>query len=219
MKAIRELIVRMATENSSWGYLRIRGEMKKVGHTVARTTIAKTLKDNGIAPSPDRQTSWSTFLKSHADVIAAADFFTVDVWTKRGLVTHYVLFVIHHATRAIHIAGITTHPNSKFMAQVARNLTDSVDGFLRDMQFLVVDNDVLFTKPFCSILADAGVDVTRTAVQAPNMNAFAERFMQTVKRECLSKLILFGAGHLRRALSSFAAHYNDASYCLMKSVG
>ena len=209
MKAIRELIVRMATENSGWGYLRIRGELKKVGHRVAKTTIATTLKDNGIAPSPDRPTSWSTFLKSHADAIAAADFFTVDVWTKRGLVTHYVLFVIHHATRAVHIAGITPHPNSKFMAQVARNLTDSVDGFLRDMQFLVVDNDVLFTKQFCSILGDASCDVVRTAIQAPNMNAFAERWVQTVKRECLSKLILFGEGHLRRALNEFVAHYHQ----------
>ena len=198
----------MATDNASWGYLRTQGEMKKVGHTVARTTIAKTLKDNGIVPSPDRPTSWSTFLKSHADVIAAADFFTVDAWTKRCLVTHYVLFVIHHATRAIHIAGVTPHPNSAFMAQIARDLTDNVDGFLRDMQFLVVDNDVLFTKQFCSILADADDEVTRTAIQAPNINAFAERWVQTVKRECLSKLILFGEGHLRRALSSFAAHYH-----------
>jgi transposase InsO family protein len=209
MKAIRELIVRMATENAGWGYLRIRGELRKVGHTVARTTIAKTLKGNCIAPSPDRPTSWKTFLKSHADVIAATDFFTVDVWTKRGLVTHYVLFVIHHATRTIHIAGITPHPNSKFIAQVARNLTDSVDGFLRDMQFFVVDNDTLFTKQFCRILGDAGCDVVRTAIQAPNMNAFAERWVQTVKRECLSKLILFGEEHLRRSLSQFTAHYHE----------
>jgi putative transposase len=209
MKAIRELIVRMATENAGWGYLRIRGELKKVGHRVAKTTIATTLKNNGIAPSPDRPTSWSTFLKSHADVIAAADFFTVDVWTKCGLVTHYVLFVIHHATRTVQIAGVTPHPNSAFMAQVARNLTDSVDGFLRDMQFLVVDNDVLFTKQFCSILEDAGVEVTRTAIQAPNMNAFAERWVQTVKRECLGKLILLGEEHLRRALSEFTAHYHE----------
>jgi transposase InsO family protein len=208
MKSIRELIVRMATENASWGYLRIQGEMQKVGHCVARTTIAATLKNNGIAPSPDRPTSWGTFLKSHADVIAAADFFTVDVWTKRGLVTHYVLFVIHHATRAVHIAGVTPHPNSAFMAQVARNLTDSVDGFLHDMQFLVVDNDTLFTKQFCGTLAYAGVEVTRTAIQAPNMNAFAERWVQTVKRECLSKLILFGERHLRRALNEFVAHYH-----------
>jgi len=209
MKSIRELIVRMATDNSSWGYLRIRGEMKKVGHTVARTTIAKTLKDKGIAPSPDRPTSWKTFLKSHADVLAAADFFTVDVWTKRGLVTHYVFFVIHHATRMVEIAGVTPNPGGNFMAQVARNLTDSVDGFLRDKKFLILDNDALFTKQFCGTLEDAGVKIVRTALQAPDMNAFAERWVQTVKRECLSKLILFGEEHLRRALSEFTAHYHQ----------
>jgi len=209
MKSIRELIVRMATDNSCWGYLRIRGELKKVGHTVARTTIAKTLKDNGIAPSPDRPTSWRTFLKSHADVIAAADYFTVDVWTKRGLLTHYVFFVIHHATRMVEIAGVTPNPGGNFMAQVARNLTDHVDGFLRDKKYLILDNDALLTKQFCSILGDAGCEVVRTAIQAPNMNAFAERFVQTVKRECLSKLILFGEGHLRRALSEFTAHYHE----------
>jgi putative transposase len=209
MKSIRELIVRMATENSSWGYLRIQGEMKKVGHCVARTTIANTLKANGIAPSPNRPTSWKTFLKSHADVIAAADFFTVDVWTKRGLVTHYVLFVIHHATRAVEIAGITTNPDGNFMARVARNLTDNVDGFLRNMKHLILDNDRLFTAKFCGILEDAGVKVVRTAIRAPNMNAVAERWVQTVKRECLSKLILFGDRHLRRSLKSFVDHYHQ----------
>ena len=209
MKAIRELIVRMATENSGWGYLRIRGELKKVGHRVAKTTIATTLKNNGIAPSPDRPTTWKAFLKSHADVIAAADFFTVDVWTKRGLVTHYVFFVIHHATRMVEIAGVTPNPGGNFMAQVARNLTDHVDGFLRDKKFLILDNDSLFAKQFCGTLEDAGVKIVRTAIQAPNMNSVAERWVQTVKRECLNKLILFGAQHLRRSLSEFANHYHQ----------
>tara|TARA_R110002073_G_scaffold101173_1_gene230011 strand:- start:202 stop:1269 length:1068 start_codon:yes stop_codon:yes gene_type:complete len=209
MKSIRELIVRMATDNSSWGYLRIRGELKKVGHRVAKTTIATTLKNNGIPPSPDRPTTWKAFLKSHANVLAAADFFTVDVWTKRGLVTHYVFFVIHHATRMVEIAGVTPNPGGNFMTQVARNLTDHVDGFLRDKKFLILDNDSLFVKQFCGTLEDAGVKIVRTAYQAPDMNAFAERWVQTVKRECLSKLILFGEGHLRRALNEFVAHYHQ----------
>ena len=148
-------------------------------------------------------------MKSHADVIAAADFFTVDVWTKSGLVTHYVLFVIHHATRAVEIAGVTTNPDGNFMARVARNLTDNVDGFLRNMSYLILDNDRLFTAKFCGILEDAGVKVVRTAIRAPNMNAFAERWVQTVKHECLSKLILFGDRHLRRVLSEFADHYHQ----------
>ena len=137
--------------------------------------------------------SWSTFLKSHADVIAAAEFFTVDVWTKRGLVTRYLFCVIHHATRMIEDAGVTPNPGGNFVTQVARNLTDHVDGFLRDKKFLILDNDALFAKQFCSILEDAGVQVVCTAIQAPNMNAFAERWVLTVKRECLSTMILFGA--------------------------
>jgi len=209
MKAIRELIVRMATQNSGWGYLRIRGELKKVGHRVAKTTIATTLKNNGIAPSPDRPTTWKTFLKSHADVIAAADFFTADVWTKRGLVTHYVFFVIHHETRMVEIAGITPNPDGNFMAQVARNLTNHVDGFLRDKKYLILDNDALFTKQFVCILKDAGTKVVHTAIQVPNMNAVAERFVGSVKRECLSKMILFGDRHLQRALSNYTAHYHQ----------
>ncbi len=208
MKAIRELIVRMATENASWGYLRIQGELKKLGHRAGKTTIATTLKDNGIQPSPDRPTSWRTSLKAHAHAICGMDFFTVDVWTKRGLVTHYVLLAIQHATRRVEIAGVTTHPNASFMAQVARNLTDQVDGFLHGQRFLVVDNAPSFTKQFDSILAAAGVNVMRTAIQAPNMNSFAERWVQSAKRECLSRMIVFGERHLRRVLGEYVAHYN-----------
>ena len=207
MKAIRELIVRMATDNSSWGYCRIQGELKKLDHRVARSTIAKTLKDNGIPPSSERPTSWRTFVKSH-DVISGADFFTTEVWTARGLVTHYVLFVIHHATRTVHIAGTTTHPDSAFMAQVARNLTAHDDGFLRDTRHLIVDQDSKFTAEFCRILQDVGVAVVRTAYQAPNMNAVAERWVLSVKSECLDKMILFGQDHLDRVLRQFIEHYH-----------
>ena len=208
MKAIRKLIARMATDNPSWGYCRIQGEMKKLGHHVGRTTIGKALKDHGVPPSPDRAMSWRTFLKAHADAIAATDFFTVDVWTARGLVTHYVLFVIHHATRVVEIAGITTNPNADFMAQVARNLTDSADGFLRDKRFLILDSDTKFTEQFRRIVEDAGVAVVPTAYQAPDMNAFAERWVQSVKSECLNPMILFGERHLRRVLTEFLAHYH-----------
>jgi transposase InsO family protein len=208
MKLIRELIVRMATDNPGWGYSRIRGELKKLDHRVARTTIANTLKANGILPAPKHPTTWRTFLRSHADVIAAADFFTTEVWTARGLVTHYVFFVIHHATRAVHIAGITTNPDSAFMAQVARNLTDGFDGFLRNHKHLILDNDALFTTQFENILSNAGVKVIHTAYQTPNMNAIAERWVLSVKSECIHKMMLFGEGSLRRALKSYVAHYH-----------
>ena len=114
MARIRELAIRMAKENPSWGYTRIVGALANIGHDVARTTVAKILKAAGIAPAPERLTSWRTFLKAHAGAIAAADFFTVEVWTARGLVTHYVLFVIDIATRAVEIAGVTTNPDALF---------------------------------------------------------------------------------------------------------
>ena len=207
MKAIRELIVRMATDNSSWGYCRIQGELKKLNHRVARSTIANTLKDHGIRPAPERPTTWREFLRTHADVTAGTDFFTTEVWTARGLVTYHVLFVIHHATRAVQIVGVTTNPDDAFMAQVARNITDHADGFLRDVRYLVLDRDTKFSAQFCRILKDAGVKVVRTSYQAPNMNSLAERWVLSVKPECLRKMILFGETPLLRALSSFTDHY------------
>jgi putative transposase len=209
MARIRELAVRMARENASWGYTRIVGALANLGHEVARTTVAKILKAAGIAPAPERPTSWTMFLKAHAGAITAMDFFTVEVWTARGLVTHYVLFAIDLATRAVEIVGVTTNPDAQFMAQVARNVTDRIDGFLRSKQFLVLDRDSKFTAQFRAILEAAGVATVLTAVRAPNMNAFAERFVRSIKDECLSRMIFFGEGMLRRALGEFVAHYHE----------
>ena len=141
MKAIAALIVRMARENSSWGYCRIQGELKALGHTVASTTIANVLKANGIKPAPDRPSSWRTFVKAHWGQIAATDFFTVEVWTVRGLITYYALFVMDLKTRRVHFAGMTPNPGGSFIAQVARNLTDAVDGFLAEHRILICDRD------------------------------------------------------------------------------
>ena len=167
------------------------------------------LKEHGIRPAPERPTSWQTFLRSHADVIAGADFFTTEVWTARGLVTHYTLFVIDIATRAVHIAGTTTNPDGAFMAQVARNLTDCVEGFLRNKRFLIIDRDTKFTAQFRRILKDAGVPVVLTSYQAPNMNAFSERWVRSIKSECLDKMILFGADSLDRGIRSYVSHYHE----------
>lgn len=209
MKRIRELIVRLARENSTWGYCRIQGELKGLGHRVAPSTISRTLKEHGIVPAPDRPTSWRTFLRSHAEVIGAADFFTTEVWTPRGLVTYYTLFVIDIATRAVHIAGTTTNPDRTFMAQVARNLTDCADGFLLGKRFLILDRDSKFTAAFKKTLRDAGVDIVTTCFQAPNMNAFAERFVRSIRSECLDRLILVGSRSLDRTIAEFVAHYHD----------
>jgi len=142
-------------------------------------------------------------------VIAATDFFSVEVWTARGLVTYHILFLIKHAIRAIHIAGSTTNPNSAFMAQVARNLTMLDDGFLDGMSYLILDHDTKFTAEFKGLLESAGVKIVPISYQAPNMNAFAERWVRSVKDECLGRMILFGEKHLHRALDEYVAHYHS----------
>ncbi len=210
MAEIRELIVRFANDNTSWGYTRIMGALDNLGHVVGRTTIANVLNKHGITPAPERGkcTRWSDFLRSHWDVFAAADFFTVEVWTPRGLVTHYVLFLIDLSTRRVEIAGITTNPCDAFMAQIARNLVDCVDGFLRDKRLLIHDRDKKFTQHFLRILKDSGVLNVRLPIRSPNLNAFAERFVLSIKSECLDKLILFGERSLRKACSEYLRHYH-----------
>ncbi len=136
------------------------------------------------------------------------DFFTTEVWTSRGLTTYYVLFLIELKTRRVHVAGITTNPDGAFMAQVARNLTDAVDGFLKGQRFVICDRDSCFTAQFRSILEDAGVKVVRTPRQAPNCNAYTERFVLSIKSECLGRMILFGESSLRRAVAEYLAHYH-----------
>ncbi|MCB9915604.1 MAG: transposase [Planctomycetes bacterium] len=208
MEALRELILRMALENGSWGYSRIQGELKDLGHRVARSTIAKTLREHGVPPAPDRPGTWRTFLRAHWGLVAAADFFTVEVWTPRGLVTHYVLFVIDLATRRVELLGLTPHPGEGFMAQVARNLTDPVAGFLRARSFLILDRDAKFTKAFKRTLERAGVSTVLSPYRAPNANAYAERFVLSIKTECTRRMIFFGERMLRRALREYLEHYN-----------
>jgi len=208
MKKIAALIVRMARGNSTWGYCRIQGELRVLGHRVAPSTIAKVLKDNGIRPAPERPSSWRSFLKAHWDQIVGMDFFTTEVWTPRGLKTHYVLILIELETRRVHVAGITTNPDGAFMAQVARNLTDAFDGFLNGHRFVICDRDTCLTAQFRGILEDVGVKVIRTPVKAPNCNAYAERFVLSIKSECLDRMILFGESSLRRGVAEYVEHYH-----------
>ena len=180
-----------------------------LGHRVAPSTIAGVLKANGLKPAPDRPSSWRVFLKAHWGQVAATDFLSVEVWTPRGLITYYVLFVLDLRTRRVHIAGMTPHPDSAFMAQIARNLVDSMDGFLARHRVLICDRDTKFTQQFKRILRDEGVEVILIPKQAPNCNAFAERFVLSIKSECLSRMILFGEGSLRRAVAEYVAHYHS----------
>ena len=160
MTTIVDLIVRMALENPSWGYTRIRGALANLGHQVGRGTIANILKDNGIEPAPERDTHtrWSTFLKAHWECLAATDFLSVEVCTLKGLVTHYILFFIDIASRSAHVAGITAHPQNAWMMQVAWNITDKDDGFLNGTRYLLLDRDTKYSAPFSSGKASMSSD-------------------------------------------------------------
>ena len=210
MEKIRSLVVRMATENRDWGYTRIRGALANLGHRVARGTIANILKQNGIEPAPERlsRTTWWEFLQAHWEVLAATDFFTVEVWTRSGLVRVAVLFVLELSTRRVEIAGMTTEPDGPWMTQIARNLTDDADGFLIGKKYLIHDRDPLFTQEFGETLSAAGLSVIRLPARSPNLNAYAERFVRSIKESCLDRMILFGEGSLRRASGEFLAHYH-----------
>ena len=166
------------------------------------------LKEQGIPPVPDRPTSWRTFLRANWRKIAAADFFTTEVWTARGLVTYYTLFVLDLCTRHVHVAGSTPHPDEAFMTQSARRLTDAVDGFLMGYRALICDRDTKWTEEFRRLMEGAGVRVVQTPIQAPNANAYAERFVRSIREECLDRVILFGERRLRHVVDEFVAHYH-----------
>jgi putative transposase len=210
MTAIADLIVKMAIENPSWGYTRIRGALGNLGYQVGRGTIANILKENGLEPAPERgkQARWSTFLKAHWECLTATDFLSVEVCTIRGLITHYILFFINIASRSVHIGGITPHPDSGWMAQVARNVTDIHDGFLRGERYRIMDRDTKYSDAFRGIITRAGTDVVRLPPRSPNLNAFAERFVRSIKSECLNRMVFFGQASLRHAISHFVAHYH-----------
>ncbi len=210
MREISQLIVRMAQENPGWGYTRIQGALANLSHIVGRGTISNVLKRNGIEPAPERskRTTWSAFLRAHWKVFAASDFFTVEVWTPRGLVTHYVLFVINIAERAVHIAGITTRPDEAWMLQVGRNLMDEESGALASKRYLIVDRDTKYTRQFRRLVDASGTEVIRLPPMSPNLNAYAARFVRSIKDECLRRMIFIGQASLRRAVTEYMEHYH-----------
>ncbi len=209
-QVIVDLILRFAKENPSWGYDRIQGALANVGYHISDQTVGNVLKEHGIEPAPDRkrQTTWKTFLKSHWDVLAAIDFTTIEVWTKSGLVTYYLLFVLEIATRRVHLAACTPSLGDDFMKQMARNLTDPFDGFLKDKRYVLIDRDSNFSQAFRSILKQADVEPVRLPARSPNLNAHIERFHLSIKSECLSRLIFFGESMLRNAVREYLEHYH-----------
>jgi len=205
---IRELILRMARENPRWGYTRIRGALYNVGHEIGRNTIKRILLENGFDPIRRKGMSWETFLKAHWGVIAATDFFSVEVLTRTGLVRYFVLFVIDLKTRRVEIAGILARPDGEWMSQIARNLTDCEEGFLNGCSHLIHDRDPLFTRAFREILNSSNVETVKLPPRSPNLNAYAERFVRSIKTECLAQIIPLGEQHLRHAVKEYTEHYH-----------
>jgi transposase InsO family protein len=208
---IEALIVRMARENSAWGYDRIVGALANLGHRVSDQTVGNVLRRYGIPPAPKRsqKTTWKEFISAHLAVLTGVDFFTVEVLTWRGLATYYVLFFFQLETRRVALAGITRHPTAEWMVQMARNEVDEETGHLRGQRYLLHDRDTKFCPAFRDVLKSAGVRPVVLPPQSPNLNAFAERWVRSVKQECLSKLVLFGEASLRRALAEYTEHYHQ----------
>ena len=209
-REVEELVMRMARENRDWGYDRIVGALSNLGHRLSDETVGNILRRNGIMPAPHRKrtTTWKEFIRSHQTVLAGTDFFTVEVFTRRGLVTFYVLFFIHLESRRVEVAGITPHPNERWMKQIARNVTMDELGFLESCRYLIHDRDTKSTDSFRAIIKSGDVQPLKLPARSPNLNAFAERWVRSVKDECLSKLILFGEDSLRRALREYLTHYH-----------
>ena len=205
------LVVRMAKENPGWGYDRIAGAMANLGFRLSDQTVGNILRRNDIPPAPKRkhETSWKDFIRAHMAILAATDFFTVEVLTLRGLMTYYVLFFIHLDSRRICLAGVTRHPDQEWMEQMARNVTMEDSGFLITRRYLLHDRDSKYCSSFRQVIEAGGVKTLTLPPRSPNLNAYAERWVRSVKEECLAKLILLGEDSLRRALRDYEAHYHE----------
>jgi transposase InsO family protein len=207
---LEALVVRLAQENRSWGYDRIVGALANLGYTLSDQTVGNILKRHGLAPAPARKmtTTWQECIRTHLDVLVATDFFTAEVWTLGGLVTYYVLFFIHLGSRKVHIAGVTPQPHEAWMVQVARNVTMEEWGFLASGHYLIHDRDGKYCPAFQQIIDAAGVERVPLPPRSPNLNAYAERWVRSVKEEALSRLILFGEHALRHVLAEYVEHFH-----------
>jgi putative transposase len=203
---VQQLIVRLAKENPRWGYQRVQGEMLHLGFQVSASAIRTILRRHGLDPAPRRaSTTWRTFLRQQAAGIVACDFFTVDtIWLQRL----YILFFIELDTRRVHLAGVTTNPNGGWVAQQARNVLLVLGERRRQLSFVLRDRDAKFSRSFDDVFGAEGAEVLVTPVQAPNANAYAERWIRTVRAECLDWLLILGRGHLEQVLRIYVQHYN-----------
>jgi putative transposase len=202
--ALRELVLRLARENPGWGYQRIAGELIKLDFHISPSTVRRLLASAGLEPAPRRgAVSWPAFLRRQAASLLACDLFTVETVTLRRL---YVLFFIEFGSRRVHFAGCTTNPSGAWVLQQARNL--SFTGLFERIRFLIHDRDSKFTASFDEVFRSEGIRVIHTPVQAPRANAYAERFVRTVRTECLDWLLIVGRRHLEHVLRIYTQHYN-----------
>jgi len=181
-----------------------------LGHEISRDTVANILRCDGIEPAPERgkKTSWAQFLKRHWEVMAATDMFTVEVWSLAGLVRYHVLFVMRLATREVHIAGIADQPSGAWATQAVRNLCDGLGGILSGCRFLIHDRDTLFGTPFDHVLTSSAIQSVRLPLRSPNLNAYAERFVRSIKSECLDQMVFFGESSWPHAITESVEHYH-----------
>jgi transposase InsO family protein len=207
---LEQLVVKLALENPNDGYPALVGRLKLLGFETNPETVQNILKRNGVSPSPGRmgQLTWREFLDIHWDDLAATDFLTWEALTPFGLVTYYILFFIRHLDRKVHIAGVTTSPHEAWMAQIAKNLTDPEAGFLEEGMLLLHDRDTKYTAHFDRILNESGVETLKLPAKSPDLNAHAERFVRSVKTQCLSRMMITNEEQLRKALREYAEYYN-----------
>jgi len=201
------LILRLARENRRWGVVRIQGELRRLGYRVAASTIRKILRSHRIPPPAHFDESWRAFLRVHASTLLATDFFHVDCAVT--LTRLYVAFVIELESRRVHLLGITQHPTAAWAAQLARELAWQLDETGHRFTHLIRDRDAKFTDAFDAVFAAIGIDIIKTAPQAPRMNAYAERFVRTVRTECTDRILIAGPRHLHRVLSEYLEQYNN----------
>jgi len=201
------LVIRLARDNPTWGYRRIHGELAATGVRLAPSTVWAILRRHGVDPVPRRSSpTWSEFLKAQATTMLACDFFTVDTVLLRRL---YVLFFIEIDTRRIHLSGVTANPVGEWVTQQARNLSFVLAEGIRTARFLIRDRDTEFTVGFDEVFRSEGTRIIKTPVRAPRANAFAERFVGTVRRECLDRMLILGRRHLEQILAEYLTHYNE----------
>ena len=203
-----ELVLRLARDNARWGYLRIAGECRKLGVTVSATSVRTILRRHRLGPAPRRGgPSWTQFLRAQAAGTLACDFLTVETI---GLTRLYVFFVIELERRRVHLAGVTAHPTGAWVTQAARNLLMDLDEHADRFRFLIRDRDAKFTAAFDAVFAAAGIEVVKIPPRAPKANAFAERWVRTVRTECLDWVLIWNRRHLEQVLAAYVAHYNTA---------